>query len=122
VLPPLHFRSPRGSLPKQHRCPRVNKVGDIRDISRVFQHAVHLSQRILAGTNKGMVRWRHGSEAISARAFGPRTHAAGGRRIARAGGRTVTGYAGGRPIPAPVAIVINLMVGVVTSDQVDAVR
>jgi transcriptional regulator with XRE-family HTH domain len=39
------------------------------------------------------------------------------------GERTVTGYAGGRPIPVPVAILINLMVGgVVTPDEVDAVR
>jgi transcriptional regulator with XRE-family HTH domain len=39
------------------------------------------------------------------------------------GRRTVSGYAGGRSIPGPVAIVINLLVGgVVTPDQVDAVH
>jgi hypothetical protein len=37
--------------------------------------------------------------------------------------RSVHGYANGKPIPSAVAIVINLMVGgVVTPDQVDAVR
>jgi hypothetical protein len=37
--------------------------------------------------------------------------------------RTVNGYAGGKPIPVPVAILINLMVGgVVMPDEVDAVR
>jgi hypothetical protein len=37
--------------------------------------------------------------------------------------RTVNGYANCKPIPAPVGIVVNLMVGgVVTLDQVDAVR
>jgi hypothetical protein len=37
--------------------------------------------------------------------------------------RTVEGYANGRLIPVPVAILINLLVGgVATLDQVDAVR
>jgi hypothetical protein len=41
----------------------------------------------------------------------------------RAISRAVIRYAGGKPIPAPMAILINLMVGgVVTPDEVDAVR
>jgi DNA-binding XRE family transcriptional regulator len=38
------------------------------------------------------------------------------------GRTTVTGYANGSPIPEPVAIVINMMLGgVVTPDQIEAV-
>jgi hypothetical protein len=41
------------------------------------------SQRNVAGSNKGMLCWPHGSEAISARAFEPRPHPGGGGRPAR---------------------------------------
>jgi hypothetical protein len=60
------------------------------------------------------------AKQFSARARRPRSHAKAAAELLGLGDRTVTGYAGGRSIPAPVAIL--MLGGAVTPDQVDAVR